>query len=376
MVATAKTGVYTRTKQNGTTSFIITYTINGKSFKKTLGTNLEGWTLIKADRERSKFIHTNIIPASKKAHISLDTAFNEYMLSIAHKSDARNTRGRYENHIKPMLGHIQLDKITVSDIHRLKIELSVKVSKKTDKQLAPKTQNDMIDLVNTTFIYHNKIYRQSKLESPANVELVERLKVDNSRLRFLSVDEFRQLTWFIESRNSFTHNRNANPRITEELLLYVKLLVTTGVRTFSALTIRPKDINFSAGTITVKNHKSNRIYTTYIHESIREKLVAICGQLSPEQYIFGRGVVPLHGTTLNRRLKIILDKLFNEHTTDRRELVVTHSLRHTFGSWLVQQGTSLYIVSKLMDHATISQTQVYAKLLPNSGADEVSKLDI
>ena len=376
MVATAKTGVYTRTKQNGTTSFIVTYTINGKSFKKTLGTNLDGWTLIKADRERSKFIHTNIIPASKKAHISLDTAFNEYMLSIAHKSDARNTRGRYDNNIKPVLGHIQLDKITVSDIHRLKIELSVKVSKKTDKLLAPKTQNDMVNLVNTIFIYHNKIHRQSKLESPANVELVERLKVDNSRLRFLSVDEFKRLTWFIENRNSFTYNMNANPKITEELLLYVKLLVTTGVRTFSALTIRPKDINFSAGTITIKNHKSNRIYTTYIHESIRENLIAVCGELSPEQYIFGRGATPLHGSTLNRRLKIILDKLFNEHTTDRRELVVTHSLRHTFGSWLVQQGTSLYIVSKLMDHATISQTQVYAKLLPNSGADEVSRLEI
>ncbi|MDP2894427.1 MAG: hypothetical protein Q8N78_08715, partial [Sulfurimonas sp.] len=141
MVATAKTGVYTRTKQNGTTSFIVTYTLNGKSFKKTLGTNLDGWTLIKADRERSKFIHTNTIPVPKEVRLSLDTAFNEYMLSIAHKSDARNTRGRYDNHIKPMLGHIQLDKITVSDIHRLKIELSVKVSKKTDKQLAPKTQN-------------------------------------------------------------------------------------------------------------------------------------------------------------------------------------------------------------------------------------------
>ena len=31
---------------------------------------------------------------------------------------------------------------------------------------------------------------------------------------------------------------------------------------------------------------------------------------------------------------------------------------------------------KLMDHSQIMQTQMYAKLLPNSGADEVAKLKI
>jgi len=39
-----------------------------------------------------------------------------------------------------------------------------------------------------------------------------------------------------------------------------------------------------------------------------------------------------------------------------------HSLRHTFVSWLVQAGVSIYEVSKLLGHSDIKTTQIYAHL--------------
>lgn len=52
-----------------------------------------------------------------------------------------------------------------------------------------------------------------------------------------------------------------------------------------------------------------------------------------------------------------------------------HSLRHTFASRLVQKGVSIYIVSKLLGHADIKTTQIYAHLRTDDLRNSVNLLD-
>ena len=47
-----------------------------------------------------------------------------------------------------------------------------------------------------------------------------------------------------------------------------------------------------------------------------------------------------------------------------------HSLRHTFASWWMGEGGSLYKLSRALGHADIKQTQIYAHLHPEAAADE------
>lgn len=56
----------------------------------------------------------------------------------------------------------------------------------------------------------------------------------------------------------------------------------------------------------------------------------------------------------------------NDGATDRRQRVVSHTLRHNFASWLVEMGTPLYTVSKLMGHRSLKATMRYAHLAPDT----------
>lgn len=49
--------------------------------------------------------------------------------------------------------------------------------------------------------------------------------------------------------------------------------------------------------------------------------------------------------------------------------------RHTFASWLVQDGIDLWVVSKLLGHKSVKHTTKYAKLAPHNFAKAVSVLD-
>jgi site-specific recombinase XerD len=55
--------------------------------------------------------------------------------------------------------------------------------------------------------------------------------------------------------------------------------------------------------------------------------------------------------------------------------VCFHTCRHTFASWLVERGTDLFQVSKLLGHSTIALTERYSHLRPDTLQAAVKVLD-
>ena len=53
-----------------------------------------------------------------------------------------------------------------------------------------------------------------------------------------------------------------------------------------------------------------------------------------------------------------------------------HSLRHTFASWLVQDGVSIYAVKELLGHSNVRTTEVYSHLTGSVLHAEVNKIVI
>lgn len=51
-----------------------------------------------------------------------------------------------------------------------------------------------------------------------------------------------------------------------------------------------------------------------------------------------------------------------------------HTFRHTFASYLVIQGVSIYIVRDLLRHASVKETEIYAHLSKESKRNAVNLL--
>ncbi|HDR14082.1 MAG TPA: hypothetical protein ENN79_01070 [Desulfobacteraceae bacterium] len=65
----------------------------------------------------------------------------------------------------------------------------------------------------------------------------------------------------------------------------------------------------------------------------------------------------------------------NEGVEDRRQKVTFHTLRHTFASWLVEDGTDLFTVKELLGHADYKMTSRYSHIAADGLRAAVRRLD-
>lgn len=66
---------------------------------------------------------------------------------------------------------------------------------------------------------------------------------------------------------------------------------------------------------------------------------------------------------------------FNIGITALRQLVCSHTLRHTYASWLVMRGKPLYTVQRLLGHQSSAMTERYSHLAPDYLREAVKGLD-
>lgn len=379
LTPTKYTGVFYRLTKNNDKVFYITYMQNKKYTKEKIGSFKEGITAEYANKIRAK--RTSVDRLKEDAPMLLnqklptfDECFNMYYKSIETKSDSMNTKRRYELHVKSTFGNIRMDDITTQMVEDFKLKAKKLKSQKTNREYAPKTINDWINIIGTVFNYMIS-KKDLNVKNPAIATKVERDKVDNDRERYLELDEIKKIWDALDNRKEYFDNQ-IRAEVTENVKVFLALSLSTGARLRSILTISKADINLNTNTVTIKNHKANRTYNGYIHPKYKELIVKRIEKLRPIDYVVNSSPVELSRNAINKVLQPIFDELFNQglKVEDSKRRVVIHTLRHTFASQLAIQGTPIYTIMKLMDHADISQTIRYAKLSPDSGKDAVQML--
>lgn len=148
----------------------------------------------------------------------------------------------------------------------------------------------------------------------------------------------------------------------------------TGMRRGEIINLRWSDVNLKTRTIVVQS--STRYQTKFgkrriipINDVAFQILQKRCGKVK-SKYVFTLRGRQIDGDWLLQKLRKYINKL----NTSKKLNV--HSLRHTFASWLVQSGVSIYEVQKLLGHSDIKVTQIYAHLAPHELHNVVSKINL
>jgi integrase len=361
MVKTRFTGVYHRETQAGDKIFYIKGKLHGKSYLSKVGSSAEGVTAAYASKVRNEKHSISRMgeksPMYKKPQLTLNDGFYKYMVDIEGKGDTRNTKGRYENHIKSIFGNELMEEITTEDIKKFVTAKKKEVSFKTGRVYAPKTINDLVNIISVVYNY-NKI-------SPNPAHDVKRDNTNDARERYLNEDEIALLLKMIDEHPKL--------RKRELVKLFTVLALTTGARLTSVLTITQGDI--LEDKIRIKDHKNNSTYYAALHPSVTALLPT---DLKPTDYVVGGSSKQVHRVSINKMLQPRLNELFNDglDIEDSKRRVVIHTFRHTFGSLLAIKGVGIYTIKKLMNHSDIKMTMRYAKLSPDIGFDAVKSLNI
>ena len=150
--------------------------------------------------------------------------------------------------------------------------------------------------------------------------------------------------------------------------------ILTGMRLGELTALRWEDIDFAKKLIYVQNYsgfttKSRKIRVVPMNDELATVMEKRSGNMKCE-LVFHRENSKLTKDQISKSFK----QLVLQSGVDSR--LHFHSLRHTFATWLVQSGATLYQVQKLLGHSTIATTLVYAHLAPNELHNVVNRISI
>ena len=150
--------------------------------------------------------------------------------------------------------------------------------------------------------------------------------------------------------------------------------VSTGLRLSELTALQWPDIDLARKVIHVHNSD------TFTTKSKKNRVVPMSEQLfrlfaERNEHATSELVFHLNG---QRMTKDCVSKTFKRYVRLARlnDKLHFHSLRHTFASWLVQDGVSLYEVQKLLGHSSSKVTEVYSHLQPEQLHGTVNRLNV
>ena len=185
---------------------------------------------------------------------------------------------------------------------------------------------------------------------------IRRFKLPERQPIFYSKEDFKNLLDAIDN---------------EDLKDLVLFAINTGLRQMELITLEWRQINFKENILVLDNQghitKSKRIVTLPLNSICQEILKKRYEKKENNVFTLFNNSIDQHWLSTNFKKYVIKAEV--------NPKLNFHSLRHSYASWLVQAGVSIYVISKLLNHADIKTTEIYAHLRRDDLRNAVSLLE-
>jgi site-specific recombinase XerD len=152
--------------------------------------------------------------------------------------------------------------------------------------------------------------------------------------------------------------------------LILKMLYGCGLRVSEITNLTKNDIDFDEGLIHIKVSKGKKDRFVKLPESVKQDLKNY-SSLNTSKILF---VSQRGGKLTAKTIQLILKNSAKKAGIKKR--VYPHLLRHSFATHLLESGTDLRIIQKLLGHSDIKTTQIYLKVSNQSIKNIKSPLDL
>ena len=170
-------------------------------------------------------------------------------------------------------------------------------------------------------------------------------KIDEQAPVHLSLTEFKQLI------------QNIREKWLKDICVFA---IMTGMRRSEITNLRWSNVDLRSKIIIIQSHgrfraKCGKKRNIPMNNSVFELLSRIRDQ-GMSEYVFTLRNEKINGRFLTRKFKFYVRK------TGLDDKLHFHSLRHSFATWLVEDGVSIYEIQKLLGHSNINVTMIYSHL--------------
>lgn len=260
---------------------------------------------------------------------------DKYSKLLHLKNYSTKTEKAYLHHLNLFLDYIRSSKISYVDS---KVLLDYFNYLKQTKNFSYSAMKQALAAVRFLFL--------DVLKKDIDFDFFIKMKKPNSLPNVLSTEEVKRI---INSIENIKHRA------------IISTIYSCGLRISEAVNLKINDIDSSAMTVKIVNAKGKNDRIVMLSEKLLSTLRDYFKEYKPKVYLF-------EGQKGEKYSSRSIQQIFNNAVKKAgiKKKVTVHTLRHSFASHLLDNGTDIRFIQELLGHKHLSTTQIYTHINPVS----------